>query len=175
VIEVRLRALHANDVPALRALADDPDSAAWNPIRDTDLEGWITRQNEVVDDFRTWAVAAADDNRFLGTVSAFHIDREQGIAELGYRVAPDERGRGVATAALTTASTRLFDELGLRRLQLFHAVENIGSCVVAGRAGFLLEGTLRASYVYGDGLPHDEHLHARLTTDPRRGAADLLL
>ena len=38
-----------------------------------------------------------------------------------------ERGRGVATAGLVAATTRLFEDLGLRRLQLFHAVENIGS------------------------------------------------
>jgi RimJ/RimL family protein N-acetyltransferase len=162
---IRLRELRQTDVSALRALADDPDTVAWNAIGGEDLEIWITGQNEVADDFRTWAVASADDDRFLGTVSAFHIDREQGIAELGYRVAPAERGRGVATAALTTAAARIFEELGLRRLQLFHAAENIGSCRVAERAGFPLEGTLRQSYVYGDGIAHDEHLHARLVTD----------
>lgn len=166
--DVRLRALRSTDVSSLRALADDPETAAWNPVGDTDLEGWIARQNEAAEDFRTWAVAPdgdTEDDRFLGLVSAFHVDHEQGTAEVGYRVVPSERGRGVATAALVTAADRLFDDLGLRRLQLFHAVENLGSCLVAERAGFLLEGTLRASYVYGDGLPHDEHLHARLATD----------
>jgi RimJ/RimL family protein N-acetyltransferase len=165
VIEVRLRPLRASDVSVLRALADDPETVRWNPIKDPDLAGWLERQNEVSDDFRAWAVAAADDDRLLGIVSAVHLDTEQGTGELGYRVAPAERGRGVGTAALTAAAQVLFDDLGLRRVQLFHAVENVGSCLVAERAGFPLEGQLRSSYVYGDGLPHDEHLHARLAID----------
>jgi RimJ/RimL family protein N-acetyltransferase len=166
VTEVRLRELRASDVSALRELADDAETVRWNPIKDPDLAGWLERQNEVADDFRAWAVAATDDDRMLGIVSAVHLDAEQGTGELGYRVVPSERGRGVATAALLAVTTKVFEELGLRRLQLFHAVENVGSCVVADRAGFVLEGTLRSSYVYGDGEPHDEHLHARLSSDP---------
>jgi RimJ/RimL family protein N-acetyltransferase len=58
-----------------------------------------------------------------------------------------------------------FSQLGLHRVYLYHAVENPGSCGVARAAGFLHEGTLRRSYRYGDGAYHDEHLHARLSTD----------
>ena len=43
---------------------------------------------------------------------------------------------------------------------------NPGSCRVAERAGYLLEGTLRDSHRYGDGRRYDEHVHGRLTTDP---------
>jgi hypothetical protein len=32
-----------------------------------------------------------------------------------------------------------------------------------------VEGTLREAYAYGDGVRHDEHLHARLRTDPDPG------
>ena len=163
--QVRLRPLREDDVPVLRSVAEDPQTKVWNAIREPDLVAWIDQQNEVADDFCTWAVADPAVDRLLGVVSALHIDAGQGTAELGYRVAPAERGRGVATAALSAAATHLFDEAGLRRLELFHAVENLASCIVAERAGFRLEGTLRQSYLYGDGVPHDEHLHARLVTD----------
>ena len=43
---------------------------------------------------------------------------------------------------------------------------NPASCAVALRAGYPLEGLLRQSFVYGDGQRYDEHLHARLVTDP---------
>jgi len=33
------------------------------------------------------------------------------------------------------------------------------------RRGYLIEGTARQSFIYGDGLRHDEHLHARLASD----------
>jgi ribosomal-protein-alanine N-acetyltransferase len=48
---------------------------------------------------------------------------------------------------------------------LYHALENPGSCRVAVACGFPLEGTLRHSYRYPDGVHRDEHLHARLSTD----------
>ena len=44
-------------------------------------------------------------------------------------------------------------------------MENEASCRLALRCGYLLEGTARQSYVYGDGLRHDEHLHGRLAAD----------
>jgi RimJ/RimL family protein N-acetyltransferase len=166
---VHLRPFEPTDDPALRLLFDDPLTLQWNPDPATDLAGWRTRQNAGGDDFATWAVASDEDDRLLGTISVFHVDVDQGMAELGYRVLPAERGRGVATGALTAAAARAFEELGLRRLQLFHAVENPGSCVVAERGGFRHEGTLRQSYRYGDGRVHDEHLHARLASDPPPG------
>ena len=58
-----------------------------------------------------------------------------------------------------------FDDLGLHRIQLFHAVENVASARVAEKAGFTCEGRLRQSHRYGDGLRHDELLWARLATD----------
>jgi RimJ/RimL family protein N-acetyltransferase len=59
-----------------------------------------------------------------------------------------------------------FARVGLRRLQLFHAVDNPASCATARSAGFRLEGTLRQGYRYHDGVIRDEHLHARLASDP---------
>jgi RimJ/RimL family protein N-acetyltransferase len=70
----------------------------------------------------------------------------------------------VVTAALML---RAYTERDVpqRRLELFHAVENTGSCRVANAARFRLEGTLRQSHRYSDGVWHDEHLHARLRSD----------
>ena len=45
-------------------------------------------------------------------------------------------------------------------------MENVASARVAEKAGFLLEGRLRRSYRYGDGVKHDELLWARLSDDP---------
>jgi RimJ/RimL family protein N-acetyltransferase len=51
-------------------------------------------------------------------------------------------------------------------VQLYHAVENTASQRVAEKAGFTMEGRLRQSHRYGDGLHHDELLWGRLATDP---------
>lgn len=161
---MRLRRFLASDAEAMRGLLDDAEAQQWNPIT-TDLETWVASQNED-GDFLSWAITSCDDDRPLGAVSLTKIDRRQGTGHLGYRVLPDERGRGVATAGSLLAARHGFEVIGLRRIELFHALANPASCVVAERAGFLLEGTLRAAYVYGDGVAHDEHLHARLAADP---------
>jgi RimJ/RimL family protein N-acetyltransferase len=72
----------------------------------------------------------------------------------------------VAVRAVILSVGIAFGELDLHRMQLFHAAGNEASCQVAGRAGFRYEGHLRQSYRYGDGTFHDEHLHARLASDP---------
>ncbi|SDS82028.1 Protein N-acetyltransferase, RimJ/RimL family [Nocardioides scoriae] len=163
---VRLRAFAPRDDAPLRLLFADPGTRLWNPgTSDDDVTGWRVRSNRRTPDGETWVVADPDDDRLLGTVSLFDVDHGQGTGELGYRVLPAERGRGVAVAGLLAASARAYDVHGLRRLQLFHAVGNGASCGVALAAGFVVEGTLRASYVYGDGVAHDEHLHARLVGD----------
>ena len=106
------------------------------------------------------------DGHVIGAVSVHHVDDAHGTAEIGYWMAADGRERGIGAAAVDVATRYAFEKLGLARVELFHAVENEASCRLALRCGYLFEGTARESFVYGDGLRHDEHLHARLAKDP---------
>lgn len=164
---VTLRAFEHSDVDDLLVALADDDIARWNP-GPTGAEGaarFMAERNDWSDaDHASWAVADAT-GRLAGSVSIHKIDPDQGDAEIGYWVAPWARRRGLATRAVGTASAFAFSALGLRRLYLYHAVENTGSCAVAEAAGFLLEGTLRQSYRYADGVHHDEHLHGLLAVD----------
>jgi RimJ/RimL family protein N-acetyltransferase len=151
----------------------DPDVAQWNPgppPAELDLDearAWCRRGADWSDGTHvTLSVLDATTGRLLGNVSLHKIDREQQDAEIGYRVAPWARGRGVASGSVAAATRWAFGALDLVRVEAFHAVANPGSCRVAEKAGYLLEGTLRQSFVYGDGVRHDEHLHARLASDP---------
>lgn len=105
-MHVVLRAFIEADDPVLAALAADVDVRRWNPLKpDDDPVAW----RKVADDARTATFAvSSDDDRLLGTIALFDIDHEQGTAELGYRVHPKARGRGVATAALRAAAA--YDE-----------------------------------------------------------------
>ena len=153
------------------AMLTDPDVVQWNPapavVDEATARAWLERGRDWSSGgHATFSVVDPVSTRMLGNVSVHRIDREQAFAALGYRVAPWARRQGVATAALAAVSGWSFDRLGLARLELCHAVDNPGSCRVAEKAGFRLEGALRQSFVYGDGARHDEHLHGRLRTDP---------
>lgn len=167
-----LDAARATDLDAVEAAFLDPGVAMWNPgprrsglsVRDR-AKLWIADRATWTDEHASWVVRDLD-GALIGQVSLHQIDPHNAAAEVGYWLTPAGRGRGVATASLSAAARYAFDVLELVRVELFHAVENEASCRVATRAGFLLEGTARQSFVYGDGLRHDEHLHARLATDP---------
>ena len=152
------------------ALVSDPEVALWNPAPDvTDHAtalAWCQRGADWTSGrHSTFSIVDPATDRLLGNISLFAIDREQATAQVGHRVAAHARSQGLATAALSAVCAWAFEEQGLFRIELHHAVENTGSCRVATKAGFTLEGTLRLATVYGDGSRHDDHVHARLITD----------
>jgi RimJ/RimL family protein N-acetyltransferase len=164
---VALRAFGRADEADLVAAFADPQVRAWNPGPEdpAGVARYVAARNDwSAADHASWAVADASD-RLVGSVSLHKVDLDQGDAEIGYWTAPWARRRGYAVAAVLTATRWAVTDLGLHRVHLFHAVENLGSCAVARAAGFLLEGTLRQSYRYADGAYHDEHLHAVLAED----------
>jgi RimJ/RimL family protein N-acetyltransferase len=168
---LRLRRWRADDAPAVLTALRDPTIARWNPLDrpDPDLAAaqvWVRDRGDWTSgDHASFAVIAVANRTLVGSVSLFKIDPVHQHAEIGYWTVPQGRGRGIATTALSVVAGWAFHTAALHRVQLFHAVDNPASCRVATKAGFLLEGTPRESYRYGDGLLHDEHLHGRLATD----------
>ena len=153
------------------AMAQDPETLLWNQLTgvtdEESAQAWCERWSDWNDGSGAqWVIIDAVEGKLLGTISLFKIDTHSSSAETGYRVAPWARGQGVATTALTSVADWAFGTLGLTRVQLMHGLENPASCRVAEKSGFRLEGELRSSYRYGDGELHDEHLHARLASDP---------
>lgn len=149
----------------------DPEVRRWNPADDViDLaaaQAWCLRGADWSDrTHATWHAVDRSSGRLVANCSVFAIDHEHSTAKIGYRVAPWHRRRGAGTEVVLAVAAWSFAELGLARLQLEHAVANPGSCRIATKAGFLLEGTLRSGYLDNLGVRHDEHVHGRLATDP---------
>lgn len=162
-----LREYVPGDAGPLRDAFADAQIARWHPAPTgpEPEEHFIRARNDWSSgEHASWAVVDLSD-RLVGSVSVHKIDREQGDAEMGYWVAPWARRQGYAVRAAVAAARFALTELGLHRLGLYHAVANPGSCAVALAAGFRLEGTMRESYRYADGVRHDEHVHGLLASD----------
>jgi RimJ/RimL family protein N-acetyltransferase len=101
-----------------------------------------------------------------GGIQIFDVDAKSRSAITGYGLMAEARGKGYGAEALRRITQWAFGETSLNRIALMHAVGNAASCAVATASGYQLEGTLRRSYPLGDGQLHDNHLHARLNTDP---------
>jgi RimJ/RimL family protein N-acetyltransferase len=131
--------------------------------RDDVVATLARRRDWTTGDHASWALV--DGAELLGSISLHRIDRVQDDGEIGYWIAPAARGRGLAGRAAETVCRWGFADLGLHRIQLFHAVENEASARVAEKARFTCEGRLRESHRYDDGVRHDELLWARLAAD----------
>ena len=165
-----LRPFRDDDAQSLVDYARDSEVIAWDIERTPDLAAGLTRARNRADwsagTHAAWAIAAPDDSEVLGGVVLGDIDPVALSAEAGYGLMPEARGHRYAAESLQAVTQWAFGETGLNRISLRHAVGNAASCAVAKAAGYALEGTMRQSYRFGDGLLHDEHLHARLRSDP---------
>lgn len=160
-----LRALAPGDADRLLAIYTDPDELRWGlPVGVPVPEDRGAVLARVEESATAWAgrapgnVAVADavvPGHLLGIVS-WRLDQPiLRIADVGYVVHADTRGRGVATRGLRLLTEWLIgalpedaeqDSPRLPRVQLDHSVENPDSCAVALRAGYEREG-VRRSYL----------------------------
>ena len=83
-------------------------------------------------------VLVGEDGTVLGRFNLF--DLEDGTANLGYRVAQDVAGRGVATAAVQELCRLAPARYGLRTLRAATTHDNIASQKVLAKAGFVAAG-----------------------------------
>jgi ribosomal-protein-alanine N-acetyltransferase len=81
------------------------------------------------------------DDQTGAVVGRFNLyDIEDGAARVGYRVAEEVAGRGVATQALRDLCRRAADKHGLDRLNAETSRENVASQRVLEKARFAVEG-----------------------------------
>lgn len=164
---VRLRGHTDDDLERTVEACNDPAVRRWlpqipHPYRAQDA---LAHRHAIDEDHACgralyWAVADGQD-RMVGEIGLFGL--RAGLsrsAELGYWVHPDARGRGVATEAVRLAArhallAREDGGLGLARVLVRTAEDNLGSQRAARRAGFRPAGRDRAAELLADGTVHD--------------------
>lgn len=112
------------------------------------------------------------DGVIVGAISLFKTSWRAGTTEVGYGVHPLYRGRGFATEAVRGLTGWVFENTGLRRIDLTANLDNAASLRVAQKAGFTWEGVLRAAVMEDDG-PHDLVMFGLLREDDRTPASTL--
>jgi RimJ/RimL family protein N-acetyltransferase len=90
-----------------------------------------------------FAITRLGSAAFLGRVGLDQLSR-YGTANVGYWVRTGWTGQGIATAAVRLIARFGFEDLGLLRLELHIAVDNVASRRVAEKVGATFEGVLTA-------------------------------
>ena len=140
-----IRPVELSDVPELAdlAVAQREFLTPWEPLRSAawySVEGQermlVAQIADRVQD-RCHPFVTVVDGAIVGRITISNIARGAGqFASLGYWVAEECNGRGVATAAVADAVAFAFGELNLHRLEAGTLVHNVGSQRVLERNGF---------------------------------------
>jgi [ribosomal protein S5]-alanine N-acetyltransferase len=150
--QVELRPVRVQDAAALADLyAGQRDFLApYDPVR---ADGFYTTAGQRAELEQSVAQAAADlrhrfvillGGRPVGTLGIGNVVRAVfQSANLGYFVAREVNGRGVATRAVALAAEHAFGTLGLHRLEAGTLVDNVASQRVLEKNGFDRIGVAR--------------------------------
>ncbi len=90
-----------------------------------------------------FAISYNTGGLYLGGCGLRVIDRDIGIANIGYWVRTSQTDKGIATAATLLLARFAFNELRLNRVEIAVAVDNQASLRVVEKAGAIKEGILR--------------------------------
>lgn len=156
-----LRALTEADDAAILAMLSDPGTAAgWGvaPFTGLSQAADYRRRQEAVFDARSGATwGAFEAGRLVGLVLFVRWTLLHRRAELGYLLAPDARGRGLATEAARAAVAFAFDAMDVWRVEAETTPHNLASQAVMRRLGFMFEARL-AQRIGGIAGPEDSML-----------------
>jgi len=152
---LRLRRLTEVDAPDLARISADDEVRRWSDPRALTFEQAV----EVIDNAKpawkpsgqSWllAITGETDDTLRGTIGLDFETPDR--ATVGYRILPEWRGQGVATAALKLVSAWAFETvLELVRLEAWIVPGNDASVVVAERAGYTRESIARSRCRFGD-------------------------
>ena len=166
---VLLRVPRDDDAAAIAAACSDPEIARWVPVPvpytpadarmflEIVADGWA-RDEELV-----FAIEERAGGALAGMIG-LHPGASAGRASVGYWLARDARGRGLATRAVRLVAGWAFTDSRLERLELMTLVGNDASGRVALRAGFRREGILRR-YLPFRGATVDAVMYAMVRED----------
>ncbi len=115
-------------------------------------------RNEVLE----WYLFANGD--LCGAIRLNKIETLNRKVSIAYLLGADYQGRGFATLCVRTFLRHCFDDLGMNRVELTCATDNLRSVGVAERAGFVREGVLRQAE-WLDGKAVDHYVYGILRSD----------
>ncbi|MGW7455327.1 GNAT family N-acetyltransferase [Streptomyces sp. NPDC054787] len=180
-----LRPFVPSDEDEVYAAAQDPDIQRWTMVPSPyEREHAHSFVNELVPNgwrdgtAHPFAVRLGAEGPLVAAIGV-HVHGPAGY-EVGYWAVKEHRGKGYMTEAVRAVARWAFTELGVVRLEWRAEVGNAASRAVAERAGFRVEGLLRAGIEQsgtsrdcwvGSLLPCDLGLPARLPYLPATGDA----
>jgi ribosomal-protein-alanine N-acetyltransferase len=170
---LRLRSLEPADAEALHPTLSDAESMTWwshPPLESLEATRAHLERNAATRGWRTWVFALREGGPALGFVSVG--EKRNGPCEIGYLIAREHRGSGLAREAVSGVLGHLFGTEGRRRVYADTDPDNMASRRLLERLGFTLEGRLRGEWETHIGV-RDSLIYGLLREEWQRGRCAL--
>jgi RimJ/RimL family protein N-acetyltransferase len=136
-----LRPPRVDDADAITVACQDPEISRWTRVpspytREHALEYIANTAEDAEAESAVGLVAFDDDDRLVGSFSLLDLHAAPDYGEIGYWVARDARGRGIATRAVRLLTAWGHEELGRARIEIIVHKDNTASQGVPRRAGY---------------------------------------
>ncbi|MGY2735295.1 GNAT family N-acetyltransferase [Sphingomonas sp. UYP23] len=142
---LRLRQRTADDADALFPSFSDPGLMTyWSHGPHESVAQTRAKFAEPFDVWRGWAITLHGDDRVIGFVAAGA--KRPGVSEIGYMLARDQWGRGIAREAVSAVLDQVFRVEQQRRVFADTDPDNAASNALLETLGFRREGRLRAEW-----------------------------
>ena len=102
------------------------------------------------------------DNNYVGFIDIKNISWKIPKAEVGYFIDQKYEGKGVVSKALSLVLDFVVEKYGFKKLLSRIGTKNIGSCKVALKNGFELEGTIRNDFKTAKGEIVDLNYYGKI-------------
>lgn len=162
---ITLRPQKVSDAERLYGILSHADFAPFPKPVSLEDERMVIKRNELKRKRNIeYNYTILEDDKVIGGCGIKIDQHNRFIGELGYFVAREEWGRGVATEAVRRMERIGFEELDLERLEIRMPEDNTRSEKVAENAGYHQEGVLRKVMCIEDEY-YDAKLYAKTKED----------
>ncbi len=163
-----LRPVTAEDVPLLQRFSIEPGLVGldWAGYRDPGIISRQFAEDGYLGDDGGWLMVDDGTTGAAGFVS-FRARKFVNVGhwEIGIALLPERRGQGLGWRAQALLCDYLFRHTPAFRIEAGTHEENLAEQHSLEKAGFHLEGVIRA-VEYRDGAYRNGYLYSRLRTDP---------
>ncbi|MFN8373455.1 MAG: GNAT family protein [Anaerolineae bacterium] len=133
----------------------------WLPWLDSTVTPWDTRAfiqrgMRMLADNEGFNCGVWYQKRLVGVVGLHTMSTANRYVSLGYWLSEEAQGKGLMTTASGVLVNHAFKMLALNRVEIRCAVENVRSCAIPVRLGFVHEGVIRqAEWLYDHFVDHN--------------------
>ena len=114
-----------------------------------------------------WVITREDE--VIGRIKAWEVDPYNGYLQLGYDMAPHERGKGYMTEAVRAVVHFMLTQAKANRVFCSVRAGNAASRRVCEKTGMSLEGIMRQHYARQDGGYDDVSIYGIIRSDLEDG------